>query len=350
MPLCSPKSLARGRGSPGVRRCRGPLLAVPRLLGGRLHVAALALRPPHREVVAVDPRHGVPDVLGDLGEHLGVVEMRGCLNDGSGALLWLCGLEYAAAHEDALHAHLHAQRGVRRRSDAARREVDDGQLAVLLHLLQELDGGADLLGVGVELVLVHHLDGPDLLVQGADVEDGRVHVAGAGLSLRADHAATLGDAPQRLAQVPAPAHEGHLELVLVDVVVVVRDREDLALVDAVDAELLEHLGLHEVADAALGHHWYRDGVDDLLDHLRVGHARHSLLGADVGGDALQRHHGAGAGCLGDLGLLRIHHVHDDAALQHRGQALLHALGALDDAAASLRGHCCGSVFASAVGI
>mmetsp|Transcript_14527 Transcript_14527/g.41300 ORF Transcript_14527/g.41300 Transcript_14527/m.41300 type:complete len:277 (-) Transcript_14527:25-855(-) len=276
--------------------------------------------------------------------------MRGCLNDGSGALLWLCGLEYAAAHEDALHAHLHAQRGVRRRSDAARREVDDGQLAVLLHLLQELDGGADLLGVGVELVLVHHLDGPDLLVQGADVEDGRVHVAGAGLSLRADHAATLGDAPQRLAQVPAPAHEGHLELVLVDVVVVVRDREDLALVDAVDAELLEHLGLHEVADAALGHHWYRDGVDDLLDHLRVGHARHSLLGADVGGDALQRHHGAGAGCLGDLGLLRIHHVHDDAALQHRGQALLHALGALDDAAASLRGHCCGSVFASAVGI
>ena len=45
-------------------------------------------------------------------------------------------------------------------------------------------------------------------------------------------------------------------------------------------------------------------------------------GADVGGHALERHDGDRAGVLGDLGLLGVDDVHDDAALEHLGEARL----------------------------
>ena len=80
--------------------------------------------------------------------------------------------------------------------------------------------------------------------------------------------------------------------------------EDLGLVDVVDAERLEHLGLDEVADARLGHDGDRDRLHDPFDHRRVAHARDPAGGADVRGHALERHHGDGAGVLGDLRVLR----------------------------------------------
>ena len=46
--------------------------------------------------------------------------------------------------------------------------------------------------------------------------------------------------------------------------------------------------------------------------------------ADVGRDALERHHGGGAGGLGDPRLLGGDHVHDHAALEHLGEAGLDA--------------------------
>mmetsp|Transcript_8486 Transcript_8486/g.27042 ORF Transcript_8486/g.27042 Transcript_8486/m.27042 type:complete len:207 (-) Transcript_8486:12-632(-) len=183
---------------------------------------------------------------------------------------------------------------------------------------------------------------PDLLVKRPDVSDGLDDVPGPSLTLRADHAATLGDAAQCLAQVPAAAHERHLEPVLVHVVALVRDGQDLALVDAVDAQLLQNLGLDEVADAALGHDGNGHGRDDLLDHPRVRHPGDALLLPNVGGDALESHDGAGPRLLRDLGLLGVHDVHDDAALEHCGKALLHALRALADGGVGRR-HCCGGV-------
>ena len=42
------------------------------------------------------------------------------------------------------------------------------------------------------------------------------------------------------------------------------------------------------------------------------------------GHALERHHGGRAGVLGDLRLLGVDDVHDDAALEHLGQAGLDA--------------------------
>ena len=156
----------------------------------------------------------------------------------------------------------------------------------------------------------------------AQLADRLDDVAGPRLALRPHHRGALVDPPERLAEVPAAADERHLEGVLVDVVGLVGRGEDLGLVDVVDAERLEDLGLDEVADAGLGHD--RDGhrVHDPGDHLRVGHAGDAAGLADVGGHALERHHGDGAGVLGDLGLVGRDDVHDDAALEHLGQARL----------------------------
>jgi hypothetical protein len=151
-------------------------------------------------------------------------------------------------------------------------------------------------------------------------------VAGAGLALGPDHRGALGDPPQGLAEVRRAAHERHGELPFVDVVRLVGGGEHLGLVDVVDADRLEHLGLGEVPDPALGHD--RDGhrADDAVDHVGVAHPGHAALGPDVGRDPLERHHRDRAGVLGDLGLLRGDHIHDHAALEHVGHAALHPLG------------------------
>ena len=140
-----------------------------------------------------------------------------------------------------------------------------------------------------------------------------------GLALGPHHRGALVDPAQRLAEVAAAAHERDLEGVLVDVVALVGRGEDLGLVDVVDAERLEDLGLDEVADARLGHDRDGHGVHDPLDHRGVGHAGDAAGRADVGRDALERHHGDGAGILGDLGLIGRDDIHDDAALEHLGE-------------------------------
>ena len=154
----------------------------------------------------------------------------------------------------------------------------------------------------------------------AQVADGLDDVAGAGLALGADHRRALGDAAERLAQVGRAADERDLEGLLFDVVGLVGGGQDLGLVDVVDLERLEDLGLGEVADAGLGHDGDGHGGLDALDHRRVGHARDAAVAADVGGHALERHDRDSARVLGNAGLLRRDDVHDHAALEHLGKA------------------------------
>ncbi len=66
--------------------------------------------------------------------------------------------------------------------------------------------------------------------------------------------------------------------------------QHLGLVDVVDLERLQHLGLGEVADPRLRHHRDRHRLLDLLDHPRARHPGDAAVGADVGRHALQRHH------------------------------------------------------------
>jgi len=147
-------------------------------------------------------------------------------------------------------------------------------------------------------------------------------VAAARLALGPHHGRALADAAQGLAQVAASAHEGDLEVVLVDVILVVGRREDLGLVDEVHAEGLEDLRLGEVADACLGHHRDGDGLLDLADHPRVRHPGDAPHLADVRGNPFQGHDRHRTGVLGDLGLFGVGHIHDDPALEHLGQAHL----------------------------
>ena len=218
------------------------------------------------------------------------------------------------------------ERRVGRGGDAARGEVRHRQLALAGDVARPARSGApSVLGLGHQLARASTCRaGAMLAAHRAHVAHRLDDVAGAGLALGADHRRALADAAQRLAEVAAAAHERHLEVVLVDVVLLVGRGEHLALVDEVHAERLEHLRLGEVADAALGHHRDRDRLHDLLDLLDRGHARHAALGADVGRHALERHHRDRARVLGDLGLLGVGDVHDDAALEHLGEADLHA--------------------------
>ncbi len=87
------------------------------------------------------------------------------------------------------------------------------------------------------------------------------HVAGARLALGANHGRALGDAPQGLAQVARAADKGRLEGVLVDVMRFVGGSQDFALVDEVNANLLQNLRFGKVADARLGHHGDRNAPE-----------------------------------------------------------------------------------------
>ena len=80
-------------------------------------------------------------------------------------------------------------------------------------------------------------------------------------------------------------------------------------------------------DARLRHHGNRDGVNDALNHVGVGHTGHAALSTNIGGYALKRHDGDGASIFGDLGLFGGDDVHDDAALEHVGKPALHERGA-----------------------
>ena len=107
-----------------------------------------------------------------------------------------------------------------------------------------------LLGRGVEFLLAQHGEGSHFFHDLAHVLDGVDHVAGAGFALGADHGRAFGDAAQGFAQIARAADKGGREGVLVDVVSFVGGGEHFALVDEVDAELLQDLRFGKVADAA----------------------------------------------------------------------------------------------------
>ena len=103
------------------------------------------------------------------------------------------------------------------RGDAAGGEVDDGQDAGLVYLLDEVVGRGQRLRLGHELVFGQAFDAPNAVLHGPHVAHGFDDVAGAGFALGADHRRAFADAAQRLAEVTAAADEGDREVVLVDV-------------------------------------------------------------------------------------------------------------------------------------
>ena len=187
------------------------------------------------------------------------------------------------------------------------------------NLLDQTDRSGKVLGPSVELSRISLGQPPDVTQDGTEVTYRLHDVARTGLPLGADHRRPFGDAAQGLTQVGGPTHEGDLVTPLVDVMSLVGGSEHFTLVDVVDPQSRQHLGLGEVTDAGLGHH--RDGHRrlDPFDEGGVAHPSHPAVTTDVGRHPLEGHHRHRPGILGHLGLCGIDHIHDDAAAQHFGQ-------------------------------
>src|SRR5580658_10007544 len=71
-----------------------------------------------------------------------------------------------------------------------------------------------------------------------------------------------------------------------------------------------------MADADFRHNGDGHRIHDALDQLDAAHARNATGGANIGGNALERHDGDGAGFLRDCGVFGGHDIHDDATLEH----------------------------------
>ena len=185
-----------------------------------------------------------------------------------------------------------------------------------MHVLGEVVRHGQLLGGLVHLIVAQGDKFANLLVHGAHVAHSLDDVAGARLALGTNHGRALGDTAQRLAQVLRAAHERHVELVLVDVVHVVGGAEHFGFVDVVDFDGLQDAGFGNMADAHLRHDRDGHGLLNALDHGRVAHAGDATGRANIGRNALERHHRACARVLRDLSLLGGGDVHDHATLEH----------------------------------
>jgi hypothetical protein len=96
----------------------------------------------------------------------------------------------------------------------------------------------------------------------------------------------------------------------------------------------------------LRHHWNRNSLHNLLDHLRIAHTSYTSLSPDIGWHSLESHNSHGAGffcysglygvshCLslrylleievngGTTNLFSIHNIHNNTSLQHACQTSL----------------------------
>ena len=85
-----------------------------------------------------DTNHGGAKAGADLHEDLGVVVVGGGTNDGLGTGLGVLGFEDSRADEDTVHTELHHEGGIGGGGNTTGGEVDDGELAVLGNVLDEL--------------------------------------------------------------------------------------------------------------------------------------------------------------------------------------------------------------------
>ena len=179
------------------------------------------------DVRDVDTDHGLSEILRDLSNDLGVVEVGDGLDNSTGTLGGITRLEDTRTNKDTIASELHHQGSIGRGGNTTSSKVDNGKTSQLGGLLEQVVRSLDLLGIGEELVVIHQLSPADLGLDGTAVTDSLDNVTGTGLTLGADHGSTLVDATKSLTEVLATADEGDLVVVLVDVVGVIGRGQDL---------------------------------------------------------------------------------------------------------------------------
>ena len=310
-------------------------------LEGRAVRREIALQRQHADLLHYQPRVCISSDSGSLAmsrpgmaspsarlassSFSGSLIVLGRLHDGLGARRRIGRFEDARSDEHRFGAELHHQRRIGRSGDAARREIRHRQLAVLAPPIPPVRAAPrsslasctssslpSTVSCFISLTMVRMWRTASTMLP--EPASPLVRIMAAPSAMRRSASPRL----------RAPQTNGTLKSRLVDVVLFVGGREHFALVDVIDAQRFQNARFHEVADARLGHHRNGDRAHDLFDDGDVGHARHAAFFADIGRHALQRHHGAGARVFGDLGLLGVGDVHDDAALQHLRQSDLYS--------------------------
>ena len=186
------------------------------------------------------------------------------------------------------------------------------------------DGASD----GLELGIISTLQKTDLLSHQTGVLNSADHVACPSLSLGSNHRRTLHDAPARLSEADTATDEGDGEVVLCNVVERISRCQDLALVDHVDSERLQHPCFLIMPYPCLGHHRDAGRVYDGAYQVRMAHSGHPSVGSDVRRDPLKGHHRSSTSVLGYVRLLGRDDIHDDAAFLHLGETALEELCAV----------------------
>lgn len=137
-------------------------------------------------------------------------------------------IEDPRSDEHTVTARLRHEGGVSRGGDPTSDEVDDHELAQLLGLHDKIVGGGKSLGEGKYFVIVHVAEGADIIHDGANVEHGLNDVFGARLAFGTDHGRTFTDATEGVVQIATTTDKGHLEVVLVDVVLEVDGKTEIS--------------------------------------------------------------------------------------------------------------------------
>src|SRR5215210_1802050 len=275
-----------------------------------------------REIPHLPADHRLAESPAGLRDDLRVLEVGRRLHDGPRAQGRVPALEDSAPDEHAVGPELHHKRRISRGRYAAGGEQHDGEPSVLGDPVHQLVRRAEVLRLRHQLLVFESPEPANAADYGAHVADCLDHVARSSFALRADHGRPFADAPECFAQVRRAAHEGALEEGLVYVVLLVGGGQDLGLVYVFHFQGLEDLGLDEVSDARLRHHGDGDGFLDLDDLLGIAHPRDAAVSPYVRGHPLERHDSDRACLLGDPGLLGVHDVHDDPALEHLGHPAL----------------------------
>mmetsp|Transcript_27639 Transcript_27639/g.43875 ORF Transcript_27639/g.43875 Transcript_27639/m.43875 type:complete len:365 (-) Transcript_27639:21-1115(-) len=272
-------------------------------------------------------RFGVTDINHDLCNFLRVFVVSHGLNTSIGHFLRVRRREDTRTNKNPIHSELHHKSSVSGRCNPPSREICNREAAHFFCFFDEIIGCPNLLGVREQLIFVHRTNQLDLTLYATRMTDGLNDISGSSLTLSADHGSTFLDAAKSLSKVARPANKGSCELVFVNVMILVRWGKNLALINEVNVNRLQNLRLDKVPNTHLRHHRNLHSLLDFYDHLRAAHSRHASMLTDFRRNALQGHHSTGTCVFCDACLLGVHHVHDDAAFEHLGEAVFYLPGA-----------------------
>ena len=114
--------------------------------------------------------------------------------------------------------------------------------------------------------------------------------------------AIVGEKQQCFPQIPTPTNRKNPKIMFVNMVFLLDQGKNFALVNIIDANSFKDLGFNEMANTSLGDDGDSNGLLNFFDELWVTHSSHVTLGSDIGGDSFKSHDGTGSGFFSDASL------------------------------------------------